>query len=93
MLDGPNVRLPLIVVKPGLAPIRKVPLLVKVPVPRLTVPPVSTVPVFVNDALLMRENIAPWAIVIVPALVANPADELRVPEVTANAPALLKLVT
>ena len=88
-----RVRLPLMVVKPGLAPIRSVPLLVSVPVPRLMEPALCRMPLLMNDALDWRVKLLPAATRRVPALAANPADEVSVPAWTITDPEFTKLVT
>ena len=77
------------VVKPGLAPMRNVPLLVKMPVPKLTVPPVEKTPLLVKEALETRLNVAPWLILMVPVLVANLASVLSVPALAPRVPLLV----
>ena len=78
-------------VKPGLAPMRRVPLLVKVPVPRFRPPPLRNWPLLVKDRL-PRLKLAPAATSIVPAFAAKPAVDDRVPAWTRKVPELTKLV-
>ena len=85
---APSTRLPVTVVKPGLAPIFSRPLLVSVPVPRLILPPLRIVPVLVSDALLTRLNVAPAPMLMVPALLAKPELVDIVPAVTRTVPLL-----
>ena len=80
------------VLNPGLAPIRSVPLLVRVPVPRLMFPPVSSVPLLMKDALLDRLKLAPNPTLMVPALAANPEDDDMNPADRLMVPTLVKVV-
>ena len=88
---APSARLPFTVVNPGLAPMLSVPLLVKVPVPRLILPPLRNWPLLVKDRLL-RVKLAPAATSIVPAFAAKPAVVDSVPVWTRRVPVLTKLV-
>ena len=81
------------VLKPGLDPIRSVPLLVKVPVPRDMLPALANWPLLANDAFPLRLNAAPAAISIVPAFAAKPVFEVKVPLCTRKVPELTKLAT
>ena len=82
------------VVKPGLAPIFRVPLLVNVPVPILIEPPlVMTAPtLLISEALLERLKMAPWLMLTVPALAAKPDVVVSVPALTPRVPLLVKLL-
>ena len=92
MLEPDSVRLPVTVVNPGLAPIRSVPLLVKVPVPMFTPPPLTNKPLLAKEALPTRAKLAPAATVIVPALAANADVVDRLPVCTLIVPLFTKLV-
>ena len=84
--------MPAIVVKPGLAPILSVPLLVNVPVPMSMVPPLMMTPpeLLMNVAVLGRLKVAPWLIWIVPAFVPNPEFVDIDPALTLSVPLLVK---
>ena len=86
---APSTRLPVTVVKPGLAPIFSRPLLVSVPVPRLILPPLRMVPVLVTDVLLVVQ-LAPASRLMVPALVVNPvAVDNVAPKLAVTVPGLV----
>ena len=75
------------VVKPGLAPIFSMPLLVSVPVPMLREPPLNIVPVLFSDTLLRRKT-APCVMLMVPTLMAKPVPDVKVPAVADKVPLL-----
>ena len=68
VLPAPNTRLPVMLVKPGLDPGRRMPLLVSVPPPMLIVPAVWSVPALVKLVLEVLVSVAPLINVKVPLL-------------------------
>ena len=88
----PCVKVPLMVnvsIDSKPVPGARVPLLTRVPVPTLRLPPPCTNPEFVSEVLLVVK-VAPLAMVIVPAFVVNPVPVVRVPAVAFRLPLLVK---